>query len=159
MAFNLKSGNASAFKMMGSSPAKQEAPRKESMNPIGPRNKKGGFTTGSTKGYDSEVTTTPETRKTSTGKDMPTGETKVVTKRDNMNRDKEGNVVSSKVRGLVAETRKKTITVDQEGTQKGKTKVKETGHFRKGKYKESSKSEFTGKNKKYDPKTREVSRY
>ena len=158
MAYKQKSSGL-PFKMMGSSPAKQEAPRKKSMNPTGPRNEKGGFTTGSTKGYGTEVTTTPKTRKTSTGKDMPTGKTKVVTKIDNMNRDKEGNVVSSKVRGLVAETRKKTITVDQEGTQKGKTKVKETGVFGKGKYKESGKNKFTGKNKKYDPKTREVSRY
>ena len=135
------------------SPAKQEAPRKESMNPIGPRNEKGGFTTGSTKGRDAEVTTTPKTRKTSTGKDMPTGETKVVTKIDNMHRDKDNKVVGSKVRGLVAETRKETRTVDQKGTQKGKTKVKETGTFGKGKYKRDDSTSFSG-NAKYNPKTR-----
>ena len=150
-----------AYKMKGSkfygkgnsSPAKQEAPRKESMNPIGPRSEKGGFTTGSTKGYDSEVTTTPKTRKTSTGKDMPTGETKVVTKWDNMRRDKDNKIVGSKIRGLVPETETETRTVDQKGTQKGKTKVEETGFFGKGKYERDDSNPFSG-NAKYDPKTR-----
>ena len=152
--FKMRSGNKVSFKNMGSSsPAQYEASRKESMNPTGPRNEKGGFTTGSTKGSNTEVTTTPKTRKTSTGKDMPTGETKVVTKRDNMNRDKDGKVVSSKVRGLVAETRKETRTVDQKGAQKGKTKVKETGAFGKGEYKRDDSNPFSG-NATYDPKTR-----
>jgi len=150
-----------AYKMKGSkfygkgnsSPAKQEAPRKESMNPIGPRSEKGGFTTGSTKGSSTEVTTTPETRKTSTGKDMPTGKTKVVTKRDNMRRGKNNEIVGSKVRGLVPETETETRTVDQKGTQKGKTKVKETGHFGGGEYKRDDSNPFGG-NAKYNPKTR-----
>jgi len=152
MAYKQKSSGL-PFKQMGSSPVRQEAPRKKSMNPTGPRNEKGGFTTGSTKGSGTEVTTTPKTRKTSTGKDMPTGKTKVVTKRDNMLRDKDNKVVGSKVRGLVAETRKETRTVDQKGTQKGKTKVKETGSFGKGKYKRDDSNPFSG-NAKYDPKTR-----
>ena len=151
MAFKQRSSGP--FKMMGSSPAKQEAPRKKSMNPIGPRSEKGGFTTGSTKGYDSEVTTTPKTRKTSTGEDMPTGETKVVTKKDNMRRDKDNKIVGSKIRGLVPETETETRTVDQKGTQKGKTKVKETGTFGKGKYERDDSNTFSG-NAKYDPKTR-----
>jgi len=152
MAYKQKSSGL-PFKQMGSSPVRQEAPRKKSMNPTGPRNEKGGFTTGSTKGYGTEVTTTPKTRKTSTGKDMPTGKTKVVTKRDNMLRDKDNKVVGSKVRGLVPETETETRTVDQKGTQKGKTKVKETGHFGGGEYKRDDSNPFGG-NAKYDPKTR-----
>ena len=152
MAYKMKSSGL-PFKELGSSPAKQEAPRKESMNPTGPRNEKGGFKTGSTKGSGTEVTTTPKTRKTSTGKDMPTGKTKVVTKRDNMLRDKDNKVVGSKVRGLVPETETETRTVDQKGTQKGKTKVKETGHFGGGEYKRDDSNPFGG-NAKYDPKTR-----
>ena len=153
-ALNMSAKSGSPMqKNYGGSPVQYEASRKESMNPTGPRNEKGGFTTGSTKGSSTEVTTTPKTRKTSTGKDMPTGETKVVTKRDNMNRDKDGNVVSSKVRGLVAETRKETRTVDQKGAQKGKTKVKETGAYGKGKYKRDDSNPFSG-NATYDPKTR-----
>jgi len=154
MAFKLRSGNKVSFKNMGSSsPTRYEAPRKESMNPTGPRDEKGGFTTGSTKGTGSEVTTTPETRKTSTGKDMPTGETKVVTKRDNMRRGENNEIVGSKYRGLVPETETETRTVDQKGTQKGKTKVKETGDFGKGEYKRDDSNPFSG-NATYDPKTR-----
>jgi len=160
MAFKQKSSGS--FKMMGSSPAKQEAPRDKSMEPTGPRGKKGEFTTGSTKGsFGVEVTTKPKTRKTSTGKDMPTGETEV--KETYSNRYKKDGKTYSKVRGPSAEKEEETRVVDQKGTQKGKTRVvhssPEAGdansYFDKDVERDDS-NPFSGENPKYNPKTRSI---
>ena len=155
MAFKQRSSGP--FKMMGSSPAKQEAPRDKSMEPTGPRDKSGGF---ETKGdyYSSDVKTKPKTRKTSTGKDMPTGETEV--KETYSNRYKKDGKTYSKVRGPSAEKEEETRVVDQKGTQKGKTRVvhsnPETGSdFLTKDVERDDSNPFSG-DPKYNPKTRSI---
>ena len=160
--FNLKSGNATPFKLMGASPAKANVARDASMNPTGPRGPKGGFATGSTKGsYGEKVTTMPVTRKTSTGKDFPTGETKVEVKRSNRY-TKDGKTYS-KVRGPSAEQEVETSTVGPKGKQKGKTKVvhsnpsgAESSFWNPTKSVERDDSNPFSGNREYNPKTRKI---
>ena len=157
MAFKMKRGAAPKFKELGSSPAKVEKPRKESMNPIGPRDKEGYF---ETKGdyYKPDVKTKPKTRKTSTGKTMPTGDTEVVQVKSNRYTDQETGKTYSKVRGLSAERETETSVVGPKGNQKGKTKVVKDNpvsgsDFMAGKSERDDSNPFTG-NRKYNPKTR-----
>ena len=156
MGYNMKRGAAPKFKELGSSPSKYEKPRKESMNPTGPRDKEGYF---ETKGdyYSSDVKTKPKTRKTSTGKTMPTGDTEVVQTRSN--RYTEDGKTYSKVRGPSAERETETSIVGPKGTQKGKTKVVKDNPVSGSDFMASTEERddsmpFSGKNRKYNPKTR-----
>tara|TARA_R100000742_G_C4253516_1_gene71604 strand:+ start:442 stop:948 length:507 start_codon:yes stop_codon:yes gene_type:complete len=156
-AFTLKSGNNPSFKNMGSTPVKYEAPRDESMEPTGPRDESGSF---ETKGgyYSPDVKTKPKTRKTSTGKDMPTGETEV--KETVSNRYKKDGKTYSTVRGPSAEKEEETSIVDQKGKQKGKTRVVHSNPETKSDFlakdvERDDSNPFSGE-RTYDPKSRSM---
>ena len=159
--FTLKSGNSTPFKMMGSSPAKYEKPRKGSLNPIGPRGPEGSFKTVHPDDYGDKagatpttIETKPITRKTSTGGTMPTGETEVKT--TTRSTYKKGGETYSKVRGLVAEKRTETAVIGPKGKQKGKTKINETGGPWARGQSESDPSYGGLMTPKYNPKTRTI---
>ena len=149
------------FSGFGNSPAKQEAPRDKSIEPIGPRGPKGYFKTVHPDDYGDKtgatpttVETKPKTRKTSTGGTMPTGETEVRTTTHSTY--EKGGKKYSKVRGLVAEKRTETAVVGPKGKQKGKTKISETGGpWAKGQS-ESDPSYGGLMTPKYNPKTRTI---
>tara|TARA_Y100000310_G_C20433395_1_gene692558 strand:+ start:193 stop:699 length:507 start_codon:yes stop_codon:yes gene_type:complete len=163
--FKLRSGNKSPleFKQMGSSPAKQEAPRKKSMDPIGPRGPEGYFKTvhpddyGDIAGATPATTETkPVTRVTSTGKIIPTGETEVVTTEHT--KYKKGGEPYSKIRGIAPDTTIETSIVGPKGKQRGKTKVSESegaGGARDYE-REDILHPFGGGERTYDPKTRTI---
>jgi hypothetical protein len=152
----MKRGASPEFKELGSSPAKLFKPRKKSMNPTGPRDKEGYF---ETKGdnYSPDVKTKPKTIKTSTGKTMPTGDTEVKT--ITSNRYTKDGKTYSKVRGPSAERVTETSIVGPKGTQKGKTKVVKDNPISGSDFMASTEERddsmpFSGKNRKYNPKTR-----
>tara|TARA_R110000765_G_scaffold288238_2_gene384556 strand:+ start:1629 stop:2090 length:462 start_codon:yes stop_codon:yes gene_type:complete len=149
-----------AFKMKGSpmqrnfgTPAKQLKPRDESMEPTGPRDEEGYFTT---KGdyYSPDVSTRPTTDKS---KGVTTGETEVKETYSNRHTDPETGKVYSKVRGLSAERETSTSVVGPDGTQKGTTKVVKDNPVSGDDFMASTEerpAKKYGRNRKYNPKTR-----
>ena len=135
---------------------KQLKPRDESMEPTGPRDEEGYFTT---KGdsYSPDVSTRPHIG------DAPkepviTGDTEVVQTRSNRYTDPETGKVYSTVRWPSAERETETSIVGPKGTQKGKTKVVKDNPVSGSDFMASTEEKdysnpFSG-NRKYNPKTR-----
>ena len=158
-----------AYKQKPFSPFTQEAPRDESLNPVGPRGQKGNFKTittddglysyGDKEGRTpTTVETKPITRTTSTGSKFPTGETKVV-ETSHTTYKKDGKKYS-KIRGIVPHTTTEISTIGQKGKQKGDTTVHDSEGAGPAKtYKKSGKKEsFFGEEtdaREFDPTRRE----
>jgi len=137
-------------------PTKQLKPRDRSMEPTGPRDEEGYFTT---KGdyYSSDVSTRPRMGDASE-EPVITGDTEVVQTRSNRYTDPETGKTYSKVRGPSAERETETSIVGPEGTQKGKTKVVKDNPVSGDDFMASTEEKdysnpFMG-NRKYKPETR-----
>tara|TARA_R110000824_G_scaffold184869_3_gene365810 strand:+ start:192 stop:653 length:462 start_codon:yes stop_codon:yes gene_type:complete len=133
---------------------KQLKPRDESMEPTGPRDEEGYFTT---KGdsYSPDVSTRPTTDRS---KGVTTGDTEVIETFSNRYTDPETGKVYSKVRGPSAERETSTSIVGPKGTQKGKTKVVKDNPVSGSDFMASTEEKdysnpFSG-DRKYNPKTR-----
>tara|TARA_R110001592_G_scaffold359451_2_gene666102 strand:+ start:132 stop:512 length:381 start_codon:yes stop_codon:yes gene_type:complete len=123
------------------------------MEPTGPRDEEGYFTT---KGdyYSPDVSTRPTTDKS---KGVTTGDTEV--KETRSNRYTKDGKTYSKIRGLSAERETSTSVVGPDGTQKGTTKVVKDNPVSGDDFMASTEEKdhsmpFSGKNRKYNPKTR-----